>query len=88
LAAYQGAIECTKKERQLVFEHFANVRMRLSAHLEGTMNGTGSITPIAAGRSAAHWQETMVSFGFLSVALSIVTVSVLLLIGLQTRLTT
>lgn len=115
----------------LVGEHFANVRMGLSAHLEGVMNGilliavggiwqevrlpvtsikaafwlllygaysnwlvttlaalfgTGSMTPIAAaGRSAAPWQEALVSVGFVSVALAIIAASVLLLIGLRAK---
>lgn len=48
--------------------------------------GTGSMTPIAAaGRSAAPWQETMVSVGFVSVAISIIAASLLLLAGLRAR---
>lgn len=113
----------------LVGEHLTNVRMGLSAHLEGVMNGifllalsgawqeirfsagyartafglvlygayanwavtllaavlgTGAMTPIAAaGRSAAPWQEMLVSIGFVSVALSIIGASLLLLTGLR-----
>jgi hydroxylaminobenzene mutase len=51
--------------------------------------GTSSMTPIAAaGRSAAHWQETLISIGFVSVALSILAASVLLLVGLRARAST
>ncbi len=51
--------------------------------------GTSSMTPIAAaGRSAAQWQETVISIGFVSVALSIVAASVLLLIGLRSKVST
>lgn len=48
--------------------------------------GTGAMTPIAAaGRSAAPWQEMLVSIGFVSVALSIIGASLLLLIGLRAK---
>ncbi len=114
-----------------VEEHFSNVRMGLSAHLEGIMNGillialgaiwqeirlsatlskaapwltlygaysnwsvtalaaalgTGSMTPIAAAeRSAQSWQETLISIGFTSVALSIFAATALILLGLRAR---
>lgn len=45
--------------------------------------GTGSMTPIAAaGRSAAPWQEAVVSIGFVSVALAMIAASGLLLLRL------
>lgn len=48
--------------------------------------GTGSMTPIAApGRSAAPWQEAIISVGYVSVAVTIIAASVLLLIGLRAR---
>lgn len=48
--------------------------------------GTGAMTPLAgAGRSAAPWQEAVVSAGFASVALAIIAASGLLLAGLRAR---
>ena len=46
--------------------------------------GTGAMSPItAAGRSAKHWQEAFVTFGFVSVGLAIIACSVLALWGLR-----
>ena len=48
--------------------------------------GTGSMTPIAAaGRSAAPWQEMVVSVGFVTIALSIICATLLILFGLRAR---
>ncbi len=48
--------------------------------------GTGAMTPIAAGgRVGQPWQETLVSIGFVSVALSMIAAAVLLLLGLRGR---
>jgi (hydroxyamino)benzene mutase len=115
----------------LLEQRFTNVRMGLSAHLEGIMNGiflvalgaiwtevrllakakrmtywtallgtylnwlvttlaavfgTAADSPISAeGHSGRAWQETLVSAGFLLVAISIIASSVLILWGLRTR---
>lgn len=46
--------------------------------------GTHSMTPlIGAGFQAARWQELLVSAGFVSVALTITTAAVLLVIGFR-----
>lgn len=46
--------------------------------------GTGALSPItAAGRSALPWQEAVVTFGFISVGLTIITAAVLVLWGLR-----
>ncbi|WP_050630986.1 hypothetical protein [Bradyrhizobium viridifuturi] len=46
--------------------------------------GTGALSPItAAGSSAAAWQETLVTAGFVSIGLAIIAASVLLLWGLR-----
>jgi (hydroxyamino)benzene mutase len=46
--------------------------------------GTASMTPIAsAGFGGQRWQETLVTFGFVAVGLSILVASVLLLIGFR-----
>jgi hydroxylaminobenzene mutase len=46
--------------------------------------GTGALSPItAAGRSAQPWQETVVTLGFMSVGIVIVSSSVLVLWGLR-----
>jgi (hydroxyamino)benzene mutase len=113
-------------------EHsFTNVRMGLSAHLEGVMNGiflvalgsiwshvhllqsvkttaywtalygtyanwlvtsiaasfgTAANSPItSAGHSGKPWQESFIASGFLSVAIAIVTTSILVLWGLRAR---
>jgi hydroxylaminobenzene mutase len=48
--------------------------------------GTAADSPIsAAGHSGRVWQETLVSAGFLLVAISIIGSSVLILWGLRTR---
>ena len=111
--------------------HFTNVRMALSAHLEGVMNGifllavgaiwnevrlpelakataygtvlygtyvnwfvtsmaaafgTAAQSPItSAGHSGKPWQESFVANGFLTVAIAIITASVLILWGLRRR---
>ena len=115
----------------LLEQRFTNMRMGVSAHLEGVMNGTflvalGAIwtevklpapakmaaywtalygtylnwlvttlgavfgtaanSPIsAAGHSGQPWQESLVAAGFLSVAVAIITCSVLFLWGLRAR---
>lgn len=109
--------------------HFVNMRMALSAHLEGVMNGTfllavgavwsevrlplrasmvtywtllggtygnwavtttaamlgtAALSPItAAGHSAAQWQETLVTAGFVLIGSAIIVASVMLLWGLR-----
>jgi hydroxylaminobenzene mutase len=46
--------------------------------------GTGALSPItAAGRNAQPWQETVVTFGFMSVGVVIVGASILVLWGLR-----
>jgi hydroxylaminobenzene mutase len=46
--------------------------------------GTGALSPItAAGRSAQPWQESLVTFGFMSVGLAIVGAAILILWGLR-----
>jgi hydroxylaminobenzene mutase len=46
--------------------------------------GTGALSPItAAGRSAQPWQESMVTFAFMSVGIVIIASSVLILWGLR-----
>lgn len=48
--------------------------------------GTGALSPItAAGRSGQPWQESFVKFAFFSVAIAIVTASVLVLRGLRAK---
>ena len=48
--------------------------------------GTGALSPItAAGHSAPAWQESLVTFGYLSVGFATVATSVLLLLGLRRR---
>ena len=48
--------------------------------------GTGSMTPIAAaGRSAAVWQEMVVSVGFVAVAITILSATLLILFGLRAK---
>jgi (hydroxyamino)benzene mutase len=48
--------------------------------------GTAAMTPIAsAGHSARQWQETLIKFGFVSVALAMVAAVVLLLVGYSAR---
>lgn len=48
--------------------------------------GTGSMTPIAAaGRSAAAWQEMVVSVGFVAVAIAILSATLLILFGLRAK---
>lgn len=115
----------------LVEQRFMNVRMGLSAHLEGLMNGTflialgaiwsevrlpritnaiaywgtlyatygnwvfttlaavfGTIvdTPVAgAGHHGKPWQESLVGFGFLSVAIVIIGSLLLVLWGLRSK---
>jgi hydroxylaminobenzene mutase len=75
----------------LVEQRFTNIRMGLSAHLEGVMNGmlttllgaafgTAAASPVtAAGHSGKPWQETLVTAGFLSASISIVAATVLIL---------
>ena len=113
---------------------FTNIRMGLSAHLEGVMNGTflivlGAVwtqvrliraikamayrivlygaygnwlattlaaifgteanTPIAAaGHHGEPWQENLIAFAFLSVAIAMVASSLLVLWGLSPRVAT
>jgi len=46
--------------------------------------GTAALSPItAAGRSAAPWQEALVTAGFVTIGLAIISASVLLLWGLR-----
>ena len=46
--------------------------------------GTGAMSPISApGRSAAAWQEQIVTLGFMSVAIVIIATVILLLFGLR-----
>lgn len=46
--------------------------------------GTGAMSPItAAGRSGQPWQESLVTFGFMSVGIAIVASSILVLWGLR-----
>lgn len=46
--------------------------------------GTAAMSPItAAGHSAQPWQESLVTFGFLSVGIAIIGASVLILWGLR-----
>lgn len=46
--------------------------------------GTGALSPItAAGRSAAPWQESVVTLGFMSVGVVIVSTTILFLWGLR-----
>jgi hydroxylaminobenzene mutase len=46
--------------------------------------GTGAMSPISAtGRNAAAWQERIVTIGFVSVGIVIITTAVLVLIGLR-----
>jgi len=46
--------------------------------------GTGAMSPISApGRTAAAWQERVVTIGFLSVGIVIIATAVLVLIGLS-----
>ena len=46
--------------------------------------GTAAMSPLtAAGRSAKQWQEALVTFGFASVGLTIVTCAILVLWGLR-----
>jgi (hydroxyamino)benzene mutase len=48
--------------------------------------GTGALSPItAAGRTGQHWQESLVTIGFMSVGVTIVASSVLALVGLRAR---
>jgi hydroxylaminobenzene mutase len=52
----------------------------------GAVFGTAANSPIsAAGHSGRPWQESLVSVGFLSVAIAIVTCSALVLWGLRAR---
>lgn len=46
--------------------------------------GTGALSPITApGRSALPWQEMLVTLGFISVGLTIISATVLILYGLR-----
>jgi hydroxylaminobenzene mutase len=46
--------------------------------------GTAALSPItAAGHSAQPWQETLVTLGFVSVGLTIITAAILILWGLR-----
>ncbi len=46
--------------------------------------GTGALSPITApGRSAQPWQESLVTFGFMSVGIVIVATSILVLWGFR-----
>jgi hydroxylaminobenzene mutase len=48
--------------------------------------GTAAMSPItAAGHSAQPWQESVITAGFVSVGLAIITCSVLVLWGLRKR---
>jgi (hydroxyamino)benzene mutase len=48
--------------------------------------GTGALSPItAAGRNGQPWQESFITIGFLSVAIAIITTSVLILGGLRAK---
>ncbi len=51
--------------------------------------GTAALSPItAAGRSGLPWQETLVTLGFLLVGITIITTSVLLLMGFRAKAAT
>lgn len=46
--------------------------------------GTAAMSPItAAGRSGQPWQETLITFGFITVGIAIVAASILVLSGLR-----
>ena len=46
--------------------------------------GTAALSPITgAGHSAVHWQEVLVTAGFVSIGIAIISASVLLLWGLR-----
>lgn len=46
--------------------------------------GTAAMSPItASGRSGQPWQETLVTFGFMSVGIAIVASSIVILLGLR-----
>jgi len=46
--------------------------------------GTAAMSPItAAGHSAQPWQESLVTFGFMSVGIAIIASSILILWGLR-----
>lgn len=48
--------------------------------------GTAALSPIsAAGHSAAQWQETLVTAGFVLIGLAIIVASILLLWGLRSN---
>lgn len=48
--------------------------------------GTGALSPItASGRSARPWQESLITFGFMSVGLGIIFATILILWGLRKR---
>jgi (hydroxyamino)benzene mutase len=48
--------------------------------------GTGALSPITApGRSAHPWQESLITFGFMSVGLGIIAATILVLWGLRKR---
>lgn len=48
--------------------------------------GTGALSPITApGRSAAPWQEHLVTAGFMSVGVSIIAAALLILWGLRAK---
>jgi hydroxylaminobenzene mutase len=48
--------------------------------------GTAALSPITgAGRDAAQWQENLVTVGFVTIGLAIITASVLLLWGLRRK---
>lgn len=48
--------------------------------------GTGAMSPITApGHSSSPWQESLVTFGFISVGLSIIAASVAVLWGLRAK---
>lgn len=51
--------------------------------------GTGSFSPVTApGRSALPWQESVVTIGFITVAISIIASAILVLCGLGKRRST
>ncbi len=63
-----------------VLESYANWKATTLA----AVFGTGALSPIIApGRSAAPWQESLVTFGFSSVALKMIGAAILVLWGLR-----
>lgn len=64
----------------LLYGTYANWAFTMLAALFGT----AAMTPIAsAGHAAQRWQESLVAFGFVSVALAMLVAVALLLVGYQ-----